>query len=194
MVVKTREKLLDVARQLFARKGVENTTMNDIAEASAKGRRTVYTYFKNKREIFNAIVERESEQLVERLRRVVDDAATTNVEKLRNYLQVRLDLTTRAVDHDGHPLRSLLTGDFRRVDKIRRLALAKEQEIFAAVVNAGVAAGEFDAEQARRLPSMIGLLMSGLDSHRLEDAEGRRQRDEKAAEAIDFIVAAMRAL
>lgn len=49
MVVKTREKLIEVARQLFVHKGLENTTMNDIANASEKGRRTIYTYFRNKR-------------------------------------------------------------------------------------------------------------------------------------------------
>ena len=37
---KTREKLVDVARQLFAKHGLENTTMNDIAVTSGKGRRT----------------------------------------------------------------------------------------------------------------------------------------------------------
>lgn len=46
MVSKTREKFIEVARQLFARKGIENTTMNDIASASDKGRRTIYTYLK----------------------------------------------------------------------------------------------------------------------------------------------------
>ena len=49
-VSKTREMLIDVARQLFARMGVDNTTMNDIALASKKGRRTLYTYFKSKNE------------------------------------------------------------------------------------------------------------------------------------------------
>lgn len=49
MVSKTRDKLIEVARQLFTNKGVENTTMNDIAAASEKGRRTIYTYFKSKR-------------------------------------------------------------------------------------------------------------------------------------------------
>ena len=43
MVKKTRDKFIEVARQLFARKGVENTTMHDIASASDKGRRTIYT-------------------------------------------------------------------------------------------------------------------------------------------------------
>ena len=38
-VSKTRAKLVDVARQLFAKKGVDDTTMNDIAVASKKGRR-----------------------------------------------------------------------------------------------------------------------------------------------------------
>ena len=68
MVKKTREKFIEVARQLFARKGVENTTMNDIASASDKGRRTIYTYFKSKREIFNAVIDNESEQLLVKLR------------------------------------------------------------------------------------------------------------------------------
>ena len=52
-VLKTRAKLVDVARQLFAKKGVEDTTMNDIAQASKKGRRTLYTYFKSKEQIKN---------------------------------------------------------------------------------------------------------------------------------------------
>ena len=71
MVLKTRDKFIEVARQLFARKGVENTTMNDIAFASDKGRRTIYTYFKSKRDIFNAVIESETDQLLSRLRHIV---------------------------------------------------------------------------------------------------------------------------
>ena len=48
-MVKTRDKLIDIARQLFAHKGIENTTINDIAQVADKGRRTIYTYFKNKK-------------------------------------------------------------------------------------------------------------------------------------------------
>ena len=55
-ISKTRQKLVDVARQLFAKNGMENTTMNDIAMASGKGRRTLYTYFKSKEDIYNSIV------------------------------------------------------------------------------------------------------------------------------------------
>ena len=64
MVKKTRDRFIEVARSLFARQGVENTTMNDIATASDKGRRTIYTYFKSKREIFNAVIESETAYLI----------------------------------------------------------------------------------------------------------------------------------
>ena len=52
LISKTRQRLVDVARQLFAKNGLENTTMNDIATQSGKGRRTLYTYFKSKEEIY----------------------------------------------------------------------------------------------------------------------------------------------
>lgn len=98
MAIKTREKLIEVARQLFARKGIENTTMNDIANASEKGRRTIYTYFKNKREIYNAVVEKESEQLVTRLREVLaTDLKPT--EKLMSYIDKRFDIVVETVHH-----------------------------------------------------------------------------------------------
>ena len=61
-ISKTRQKLVDVARQLFAKNGLENTTMNDIAMQSGKGRRTLYTYFKSKEEIYYAVIEGELER------------------------------------------------------------------------------------------------------------------------------------
>jgi AcrR family transcriptional regulator len=66
-ISKTRQKLVDVARQLFAKNGLENTTMHDIALASGKGRRTLYTYFKSKEDIYYAVIESELERLSERL-------------------------------------------------------------------------------------------------------------------------------
>lgn len=75
-VSKTKAKLVDVARQLFAKMGVENTTMNDIALASKKGRRTLYTYFKSKDEIYLAVVESELDILSDMMKRVVEKYLT----------------------------------------------------------------------------------------------------------------------
>ena len=56
-VSKTRVLMVDVARRLFAQYGKENVTMNDIAVASGKGRRTLYTYFGSKDEVYLAVIE-----------------------------------------------------------------------------------------------------------------------------------------
>ncbi|MDE6826614.1 MAG: TetR family transcriptional regulator [Paramuribaculum sp.] len=161
MVSKTRDKLIEVARQLFAHKGIENTTMNDIAAASDKGRRTIYTYFKNKRDIFNAVIERESEQLISRLR-VIKEADMPPVEKLTDYLRVRFDFLMEAVPrHDG--LLQILGRDFRKMDRIRRLALVKEMDMFKNVIAEGVETGEFDPAQAARLPYVESMVFQGID-------------------------------
>lgn len=69
-VEKTRNKLIDVARSLFAKNGIEETTMNDIALASGKGRRTLYTYFKSKEEVYAAVVEDELELMSQQMAEV----------------------------------------------------------------------------------------------------------------------------
>lgn len=166
MVSKTRDKLIEVARQLFAYKGVENTTMNDIAAASDKGRRTIYTYFKNKREIYNAVVERQSDVVISRLRAVVDSEKPP-MEKLVAYLMLRFDiLSETAPKHERHRL--IFSRDHRRMERIQRLALAKERELFSALLKQGIAEGVFDSEQAHRLTSFLTVTFTGVDSCQLQ--------------------------
>ena len=89
-VSKTRAKLVDVARKLFAKNGVNNTTMNDIAVASEKGRRTLYTYFKSKEDIYMAVVESELEMLSEALEKVASEAISPD-EKILKLIETHLD-------------------------------------------------------------------------------------------------------
>lgn len=169
MVIKTREKLIEVARQLFVHKGIENTTMNDIAAASDKGRRTIYTYFKNKREIYNAVIERESEQLVQRLRTIRDRSDLDSTAKLEQYLRVRFDFLTETMP-SRDSLLQWLGRDQRRIDKIRRMALDKEFDMFRSLIREGVDDGSFDATQAECLPALEWLVCHGLSSTDITDS------------------------
>lgn len=58
LMSKTRKILVDTARQLFAQKGIDNTTMNNIALASGKGRRTLYTYFRRRQKYIKRLSSR----------------------------------------------------------------------------------------------------------------------------------------
>lgn len=159
MVSKTREKLIEVARQLFAYKGVENTTMNDIATASDKGRRTIYTYFKNKREIYNAVIEQQSNQIIERLRSTVSTPGVSAKDRLRDYiLELFQIIAQSAPKAEGY--KRLLLRDQKKAGKIFRAALNKERYLLDELLRQGVESGEFDPNQAQRMPDVIALAIT----------------------------------
>ena len=190
IATKTRERLLDVARQLFASNGLERTTMNDIATASDKGRRT--TYFKNKMEIYEAVIEREAEAIVRRLR----DVATADLapaDKLRRYIMARFDIveeTIRPSSSATSQFISYLTLDYRRLERIRQLAVEKERDIFKDVIAQGVRAGVFDPRKAAMLPTLHQLVFQGVDICHLRDSFGTLGVDPATmrGEVADFII------
>ncbi len=56
--LETRNRLLDAAEQVFYDKGFAHTTLMDIASAAEMTRGAIYWHFKNKTEIFEAMVDR----------------------------------------------------------------------------------------------------------------------------------------
>lgn len=163
MASKTRERLLDVARQLFASNGVERITMNDIATASDKGRRTIYTYFKNKKEIYEAVIERESEAIIMKLRDVVTSDFEPE-EKLRRFLNARFDIVDETIKASAtSQLISYITLDYKRLERIRELAVAKEQELINTMIDEGIRKGVFDPKQCELLPGVYQMIFQGYD-------------------------------
>ena len=140
-VSKTKAKLVDVARQLFAKMGVENTTMNDIAVASKKGRRTLYTYFKSKDEIYLAVVESELDILSDVMKRVAEKNISPD-EKIIEMIYTRLDAVKEVVFRNG-TLRANFFRDIWKVEKVRKRFDAKEIQLFRAVLQEGKDKGVF---------------------------------------------------
>lgn len=168
MVSKTRDKFIEVARQLFARKGVENTTMNDIASASDKGRRTIYTYFKNKRDIYNAVVESESDKLLVNLRLIVARQVPAE-DKLREYVAVRLETMREIVSRNGS-LRAGFFRDVRKVDRARKLISQKEIALLREILEEGLANDEFRIKDAGHTAVIITHMIHGLDVTYIRDS------------------------
>lgn len=167
MVVKTRDKLIEVARQLFARKGVENTTMNDIASASEKGRRTIYTYFKNKRDIFSAVIESETEQLLEKLRVIVRKNISPE-EKLYEYVNCRFETMKEIVSRNGS-LRAGFFRDVRKVDRARKIISQKEIAMLKDILSEGVSQGDFEISNIDHWAIIITHAIHGLDVPYIRD-------------------------
>ncbi|WP_321481282.1 TetR/AcrR family transcriptional regulator [uncultured Bacteroides sp.] len=160
-VSKTRAKLVDVARQLFAKMGVENTTMNDIAVASKKGRRTLYTYFKSKDEIYLAVVESELDILSDTMKQVAEKDISPD-EKIIEMIYTRLDAVKEVVYRNG-TLRANFFRDIWKVEKVRKRFDAKEIQLFRTVLQEGQDKGVFQLDDVGMTAILVHYCVKGIE-------------------------------
>ena len=169
-VSKTREMLVDVARQLFARMGVDNTTMNDIAQASKKGRRTLYTYFKSKNDIYLAVVESELNHLYNMLQDVAMKDLPAD-EKLMMFIYARLDAIKSLVFRNG-TLRANFFRDIWRVEKVRKSFDLRETDLIQGILEAGVQEGIFAMPDTKITALVLHHALKGLEVPYIRDVMG----------------------
>ena len=158
---KTRQLLVDVARQLFAKHGFENTTMNDIAEASGKGRRTLYTYFKNKEEIYAAVINGELQRISSTFLAVARRQLPP-LDKLVELIFAHLSLMKEAVERNGH-LRAEFFRNIWQVASVRKKYDKKEHDIFAKTLEEGCQCGYFDIDDLTLYTDIIQACAKGLE-------------------------------
>ena len=160
-IVKTKDLMIEVARQLFARVGFTNTTMNDIADASKKGRRTLYTYFRNKDEIFQAVIERELERLwhdMELSRRL----PATREEKILTMMLTHLDKIKDLVLRNGS-LRAEFFRDAWLVERARSSFDEKEIHQLQDLLEEGKRLGHFSIPNPRLMAYLLQNIIKGME-------------------------------
>jgi len=94
-----RQQILNVARDVFARRGYHNAKIEDIVAAAGVARGTFYLYFPDKRTIFEEIVDRTIARLGMSIVRVdPHDAAHSVADQVRDNIRrvVRILLEDRA--------------------------------------------------------------------------------------------------
>lgn len=160
-ISKTRQKLIDIARQLFAKNGVANTTMNDIAVASGKGRRTLYTYFNSKEDVYSAVIESELERLSDKL----DEVAAMKMRPLDNVIELiytHLIMIRETVVRNGN-LRAEFFRNIWMVEKVRKKFDDYEIDLFRKVYQEGKADGEFDIDDVNLVADITHYCIKGLE-------------------------------
>ena len=161
-VSKTRAKLVDVARQLFAKNGVDDTTMNDIAVASKKGRRTLYTYFKSKEDIYMAVVESELEMLSGAMEKVAEQDIAPDTKILR-LIETHLDSIKMVVFRNG-TLRAGFFRDIWRVEAVRKNFDRTETKLFRQVLTEGKEKGIFDIDNVNIVADIVHYCVKGIEA------------------------------
>lgn len=71
--LETRNRILDTAERVFIRKGVSRTSLADVADAAGVTRGAIYWHFKNKADLFDAMMQRVSLPMEEMVARAGDE-------------------------------------------------------------------------------------------------------------------------
>lgn len=185
-VLKTRAKLVDVARQLFAKKGVEDTTMNDIAQASKKGRRTLYTYFKSKEQIYMAVVESELEMLSTQMEKAVSKPVSPD-KKILELIMTHLDAIKMVVYRNG-TLRADFFRDIWRVEAMRKEFDRKEIALFRRVLHEGKEQNLFDIDNVEITADILHYCIKGIEVPYIRGQIGEELDDETGWRYVAKIV------
>lgn len=160
-ISKTKQLLIEAARELFGNDGKRNVTMNDIAEASQKGRRTLYTYFKNKDEIYKAVIDNEIRIVIEALKA----NARQNVDpytKLKGHVVTHLDSIKKSVTRNGS-LRADFFRDIYEVERSRRKMDMTEQKLLQSILQEGMKTGDFKQMDEDMISVIILYSLKGLE-------------------------------
>ena len=79
----TRNAIIDAAERVFSERGVSHTSLEDIAKAAGVTRGAIYWHFRNKSELFTAMVNRVSLPIEEMAGRFSEDDARDPLELLK---------------------------------------------------------------------------------------------------------------
>lgn len=170
--IQTRQELLKAARSIFARDGFEGARLQDIAEAAGKTRGALYDHFKDKEDLFFALIAQDlaRDDAVFRKKLRPDSSREERIVVLTDHLE--------GLVHDRQ--RALLYVEFKLYAARRPRKQSKLAELHAAMCDRGaprkvefvpeLATG--DAAQRRRVIASFGALLDGLTLNHYFDPVG----------------------
>ena len=178
-IVKTAEErkneILDVAEELFAEKGFDHASTNDIINRIGIARGTLYHHFGSKEEILDAIVMRMTQDAVRHAGAVIADRSMPLPERLTATilaLRVNTKAGTEVIEQIHKPQNALLH------QKMQERLLGGVVPLIAQLIREGNESGLFDAKYPMEAAEMIMLYSSVA----FDDLAGLsdRERDRKS--------------
>ncbi|HEY6421015.1 MAG TPA: TetR/AcrR family transcriptional regulator [Candidatus Binataceae bacterium] len=89
------QRIVQAAEKLFARKGYRDVAMEDVADRAGLAVGTIYNYFPSKSALLLAIVRRETESLLARGRKILDNPPRDPVAAASAFTEIFLEDLTR---------------------------------------------------------------------------------------------------
>lgn len=135
-----RNEILDAADEVFAQKGFDGTSTNDILEKVGIARGTLYYHFKSKEDIMNALIERYAVLILGAAKEIAADKSIPVIERvIRAVMAMNLSGGSSEVimDHIHKPQNALMH------QKIQKVIINGVPPILTEIIREGIDQGMF---------------------------------------------------
>lgn len=147
-----RNEILDTADELFALKGFDGTSTNDILEKVGIARGTLYHHFKSKEDIMDALIERYSARLLGAAQSI---AADKNIPVVERIIRVVMALnlsgggSKEIMEHIHKPQNALMH------QKIQKVIIHGVPPILTEIIREGIEQGMFSTPYPYECMEMV---------------------------------------
>lgn len=163
--------------------------MNDIAETSGKGRRTLYTYFKNKDEIYKAVIDSELIKIFQEIQSVSLEKIEPDI-KLTKHILKHLDAIKETLNRNGS-LKADFFRDIYEVERTRRKIDIQEIELIKSILREGIEKNLFKRMNVELSSIIILYALKGLEVPYIRENMGIEFEKNKNS-IVDFVLAGIK--
>jgi len=157
----SKDAIVSVALKVFGRLGVYKTTMNDIAHAAKKGRRTIYQYFKSKEEVYQAVLEKETSKMVIPMLEVVNSSLIPE-EKLKRYAYERIK-SIYGIAENHHAFKVGFINHDRVILKLRKGFDTIDKELLTRIISEAKNSERFNINDEDLTVKNIQVALRGME-------------------------------
>lgn len=149
----TRDKILNVASQIFGKYGFQKTTIDDIARTAHKAKGSVYYYFNSKEDLFRAVLQEEIALIKSGLTQVVIKGGET-AGMIREFLMTRMNMMKDAVNYH-ETLKASYSDQYDFLEDILQEFYKFEVELLKAILDKGVREQKFEIRDTSATADVI---------------------------------------
>lgn len=170
--------ILDAAKRVFQKWGLNKTTMEDIAHEAGKGKSTLYYYYKSKDEIFESLLFSELNAIINKANISIRDLSSSK-EKLKKYITTSLIGIKNTVS-----LFPLVKGEIKGnrgfIEKLSKQVNDIEESIIMKILEEGFKKGEFkflnETQLSKAANAIVGIIR-GLELYLFLDNDDDEKVD-----------------
>lgn len=155
------DELIETAKFVFGKYGFRKTTMDDIAIATRRGKTSLYYYFKSKDEIFQAVINKEAENLKANITKAIKNVSSPE-DKIKIYIIERMKTLYNLAGFYS-TIKNELVDHLHFINDARKQFDKDEAELVKIILMEGISKNKFRIDDIDITSSSIITLLKGVE-------------------------------